>query len=101
MVTSLESSSTPGVRSTSATAQFSLRSVAATPLTTERLSFRELASGRRRSRRSSATNIASSRDLDHFERLDLVAFLDVLEALQADAALVAGRDRASVLLEAA
>src|SRR6266545_2500891 len=135
MVTSLESSSTPGVRSTSrsavtstrrawnpspatvatasvarwrrswwstsATAQFSLRSAAATPLTTERLSFRELASGRRRSRRSSATNIASSRDLDHLECFDLVAFLDILEVLQADAALVAGRDRAGVLLEAA
>src|SRR6266508_2372155 len=135
MVTSLESSSTPGVRSTSrsavtstrrawnpspatvatasvarwrrswwstsATAQFSLRSVAATPLTTERLYFRELASGRRRSRRSSATNIASSRDLDHLECFDLVAFLDILEVLQADAALVAGRDRAGVLLDAA
>src|SRR6266545_1899001 len=87
--------------STSATAQFSLRSAAATPLTTERLSFRELASGRRRSRRSSATNIASSRDLDHLECFDLVAFLDILEVLQADAALVAGRDRAGVLLEAA
>src|SRR5215218_7080997 len=134
-VTSLESSSTPGVRptsrsavattlrarkpspatvatarvvrcrrswwSTSATAQFSLRSEAATPLTTERLSFREAASGRRRSRRSSATNIASSRNLDHLERFDLVAFLDVLVVLQADAALVAGGHGAGVLLEAA
>src|SRR5215217_7498714 len=40
-------------------------------------------------------------DLDHLVGFDLVAFLDVLEVVQADAALVAGPDRAGVLLEAA
>src|SRR5215217_6665680 len=99
MVTSLPSSSTPGVRSasrsaatrtrrawkpspatvatarvarwrrswwsTSATAQLSLRRVAARPLTTDRLSLSDEASGSRRSRRSRATNMAgaSPRDL--------------------------------------
>src|SRR5215211_7307917 len=43
----------------------------------------------------------SAWDLDHLVGFDLVAFLDVLEVVQADAALVAGRDRADVLLEAA
>src|SRR6266496_4199974 len=200
METSLDSSSTPGLRSTSrsavtstlrawkpspdtaatarvarcrrsrwstsATEQFSLRRSATSPLTTERLSFSEVASGRRRSRRSRAINMGpvcsrsfrwgdpgavprsirggerapprtppksacatgtvcscrhraargrprlseppaaagrrtSTRDLYHLVGLDLVTFLDVLEVLQTDAALEAGRDGAHVLLEAA
>src|SRR5215211_4481313 len=135
MVTSLASSSMPGVRSasrsaaistrrawkpspatvatarvarwrsswwsTSATAQLSLRSAAARRLTTERLSFSDEASGSRRSSRSRATNIPSSWDLDQFVGLDLVGFLDVLEVVEADAALVPGRDRAGVVLEPA
>src|SRR5512133_1755069 len=105
--------------STSATAQLSLRNAAARPLTTDRLSLRDEASGSRRSRRSRATNMAAGSprdraadagfpgpsglpwDLDHLVGFDLVAFLDVLEVVQADAALVAGRDRAGVILEAA
>src|SRR5829696_6952724 len=135
MVTSLASSSMPGVRSasrsaatstrrawkpspatvatarvarwrsswwsTSATAQLSLRSAAPRRLTTERLSFSDEASGSRRSSRSRATNIPSSWDLDQFVGLDLVGFLDVLEVVEADAALVPGRDRAGVVLEPA
>src|SRR5919198_4361087 len=87
--------------STSATEVFSLRRSATRPFTTERLSFSEVASGRRRSRRSSATNKGLPRDLHHLVGLDDVTLLDVLEVLQPDAALIAGRHRAHVLLEAA
>src|SRR5215213_9779944 len=45
--------------------------------------------------------VGSAWDLDHLVGFDLVAFVDVLEVVQADAALVPGRDRAHVLLEAA
>src|SRR4029450_11053925 len=40
-------------------------------------------------------------DLSPLLALAVVPFLDVLEVVQADAALVAGRDRAGVVLEAA
>src|SRR5215212_7129232 len=45
--------------------------------------------------------VGSAWDLDHLVGFDLVAFVDVLEVVQADAARVPGRDRAHVLLEAA
>src|SRR4029450_3404172 len=98
MVTSLVSSSTPGVRSasrsaatrtlrawkpspapvatarvarwrrawwsTSATAQLSLRNAAARPLTTDRLSLRDEASGSRTYRRSGATTMAAGSPRD-------------------------------------
>src|SRR5690606_16970439 len=46
-------------------------------------------------------DLQGRRDLLHLVALDDVAFLDVVVAVEADAALVPGRDLADVVLEAA
>src|SRR5437870_2119970 len=79
------------------------RSAPISALTTCRFSFSERHPGIRRSNRSSATSIAldGAGDLTDLVGLDDVTLLDVLIALDADAALIARRHLPHVVLEAA